>query len=1009
MATSKLDAGREVKEEHKPKVEVKLTRTQILRQKMTHKSTTASTESEGKNKMAVSSATGNKSKMTVLETTKIQRKSKSATLLSSDVKESEHTRNDEHHVKESEKGDTSGNNKRKTTKTVTIRDSLSPRIKRRELSSSFKSSPVLSPRASAKPVHKSHSHDAIHTTVDDVHFTRQAKSGTVSSMAHLSDSRSSIASDVSMDSVGSESTRHGLFKSICVPAQIVTDRLYTPTNISEKREFLKRKKWLLPDPQHRPRKNRQAFSKKTPEKDINLVKASSTDDIRDSFHGKALSTEDVPDACCETLSAADISDVCYEYDWLNRSARSDTDLTTTRSLEKKSLARKNRRHSDPLGYKIDPLVVDYDQVIDDGFSRNGVFFLREYFRQDLDWLTIHIDSYLSRRNLLPAYPAATNEEWYLTETRAVVSKPTEQEDVSKIREQEDLTDVSAVADETKVVVDSVNSVANVGGSHGVVQVSTDVIETEEIETLENLPQMSDAWTETWPQIIMCDVATMTVRAQMCSRTTSTEPMYCDQQTSTDDIGSLRIKCEQGTSTADIFDGANSESPTPIASPIDTDVESSSAYGSYESGNLRKQLHDRGSMPMGKSEGFSQTDSEFGLKLQDDGSGTTVKTKAGLTEEDTTRIQSELNRLARERIEIIELFALNVGSLTPTFTEELLESKLNYSIGQTDQLLALLENAWDFEDVATSTPRGSVCMITQEIIQQSRTELEHSKKVIRLCIDEVREINRGGSRHSNFHEEIKRMKRRAEIEAFKLERMWEQLLYERTKKRKPVSELADQTQCQNIEHSYTCADPAYSTFEQHASYLSNLRNRSMLATSQEDIHRANTSSTMEMQRDVRNDSVDSYLGMPGYLTPHEHQDHLMELRRLLITEHDRPPGTSRSKSMSPTRPVAGVNDTYNHRLCSSSSRLTNVSSAGYPGIVTSTTRFGHVYPSNPAYSSYSSRSSKIQPASDRYRSTSQTSRSTLYSTPWSTHRDPVPTTSSYDKYKLYTGKYQTTIT
>ena len=438
---------------------------------------------------------------------------------------------------------------------------------------------------------------------------------------------------------------------------------------------------------------------------------------------------------------------------------------------------------------------------------------------------------------------------------------------------------------------------------------------------------------------MCDVATMTSRPQMYSRTTLTEPIYCDQQTSTDDIGGMRIKCHQSTSTVDLFDDVYSGSPTPTASPIDTDAESSSAYGSYESGNLRRQLHYRGSMSTDKSEGFTQTDSELLLKLHGDSTGDAGKMKPRLTEEETTKIQSELNRLARERIEIIELFALNVGSLSPTFTEELLEAKLNYSIGQTDQLLALLENAWNVEDTVTSTPRDSMCLITQEIIQQSRNELEHSKKVIRLCIDEVRQVKKGGSRRSNFHEEIKKMKRKAEIEAFKLERMWEQLLYERLKNRKPLS------------------DPAYSTFEQHASYLQNLRNRSISATSERNHVKSHTSSvsrSADVHRESLNDSVDSYLGMPGYLRPYEHEDHLMELRRLLITEHDHPPRTSKSKSASSAR------------FSSPSSRLTNMSSAGLSGITTSTTRFGHIYPSNPVYSSYSSKLSKTSQSSDKYR-------------------------------------------
>ena len=493
MATSRPEGGGEVKEEHKPRVHVKLTRTQILRQKITHKSDPASPERQRTKNVNVSSAVGHKNKMSVLETTKTERKSKSATHLGSDVNESEHIKDDAAHVKETTQAESSGAGKRKTTKPVNIRDSLSPRIKRRELSSESKPSPVLSPVLSgAKLVQKSQSHDAIHTRMAGDHVARQAKSGNVSSMVHLSDSRSSILSDASMDSTRSGSARRhnsrspsgsldrrssssGLSKNICITAQIVTDRLYTPTNVNEKRNFLKRKQWLLPDPQRRSRKSHQDAGKNGPKKkETSVEKLPSTDDISETFREKALSTEDIPDACYE---ASDISGLCHEYDWLNRSAHSDSDLTANLNRKKKE-ARSvwKRRRSDPLPYNNDPYCMQFDRDVEEGFSRNGVFFLREYFRRDLEWLSTRIDSFLSRRNLLPHYPAATNEEWYLTETRPVITKPSVQEDA---------TSVAAVADQASVVVDAAGT--------------SDAVAVEDVVTSEKPPEMTDAWTETWPQ------------------------------------------------------------------------------------------------------------------------------------------------------------------------------------------------------------------------------------------------------------------------------------------------------------------------------------------------------------------------------------------------------------------------------------------------------------------------------------------------------------------------------
>ncbi|RUS86540.1 hypothetical protein EGW08_005679, partial [Elysia chlorotica] len=143
------------------------------------------------------------------------------------------------------------------------------------------------------------------------------------------------------------------------------------------------------------------------------------------------------------------------------------------------------------------------------------------------------------------------------------------------------------------------------------------------------------------------------------------------------------------------------------------------------------------------------------------------------------VHRELDRLHRERVEIIELLSLHY--LPSSLTVELLEAKLNYCIGQTDTLLATLEDAWAMEDENEKHPRRSkkVIKVSQHYLNEYRSEFIRSKRDIESCLEthQRRQTGARGRRRTRGRD-VRAMRRRAEIEAFKLERLKEQCRYER---------------------------------------------------------------------------------------------------------------------------------------------------------------------------------------------------------------------------------------
>lgn len=142
-----------------------------------------------------------------------------------------------------------------------------------------------------------------------------------------------------------------------------------------------------------------------------------------------------------------------------------------------------------------------------------------------------------------------------------------------------------------------------------------------------------------------------------------------------------------------------------------------------------------------------------------------------------QIKNKLDKLHKERVQIIEMLSLNY--LPASFTVELLEAKLNYCIGQTDLLLRSLEEHWDSDDERHSTIHHP--HITREYLSMYRDELQRSKTDIEICRERmVRKQGTGRGRTKGRNRDFWRMKRSAEIEAFKVERMLEYQNYERSR-------------------------------------------------------------------------------------------------------------------------------------------------------------------------------------------------------------------------------------
>ncbi|XP_076464871.1 uncharacterized protein LOC143296707 isoform X2 [Babylonia areolata] len=194
--------------------------------------------------------------------------------------------------------------------------------------------------------------------------------------------------------------------------------------------------------------------------------------------------------------------------------------------------------------------------------------------------------------------------------------------------------------------------------------------------------------------------------------------------------------------------------------------------------------------------------------------------------ETHRIRAELDRLHQERVEIIELLSLKY--LPGSLTVELLEAKLNYCLGQTDMLLASLEKAWEQDEAYDFSRHHSK---KHEELSEYRLQFEQSRQDIKVCMEEARRTQHGtrGRRVARTRDVIA-MKRRAEIEAFKQERRREQDWYNRHRTISP-----DISDCNSDAGSSRAFAPRFMTPRQHKEHLVRLR-RSVVAASTEELNR-----------------------------------------------------------------------------------------------------------------------------------------------------------------------------
>ncbi|XP_062569884.1 LOW QUALITY PROTEIN: uncharacterized protein LOC134231950 [Saccostrea cucullata] len=219
----------------------------------------------------------------------------------------------------------------------------------------------------------------------------------------------------------------------------------------------------------------------------------------------------------------------------------------------------------------------------------------------------------------------------------------------------------------------------------------------------------------------------------------------------------------------------------------------------------------------------------------------------ITNLSNNQIKQKLDKLHKERVQIIEMLSLNY--LPASFTVELLEAKLNYCIGQTDLILKSLEEHWDSDEERVSTIRHP--NITREHLTMYRNELQQSKTDIEICREKMqRNQGTGRGRTKGRNRDFLRMRRNAEIEAFKVERMLE---------------------LQNYERSQT---------------LHNLNN-----SFQESLPEKGSSRSVSPTSSVHSSSQ--------YMTPKQHCDHLVHLRKELVKHTEDPNFLDRiSRSSSP---------------------------------------------------------------------------------------------------------------
>ncbi|KAL3874645.1 hypothetical protein ACJMK2_037627, partial [Sinanodonta woodiana] len=189
------------------------------------------------------------------------------------------------------------------------------------------------------------------------------------------------------------------------------------------------------------------------------------------------------------------------------------------------------------------------------------------------------------------------------------------------------------------------------------------------------------------------------------------------------------------------------------------------------------------------------------------------------------LKQELERLQNERLQILKLLSLSY--LPSSLTVELLEAKLNYCIGQTDLLLNSLDDTWDAERKSASLKR-TPSSITREYLSKYKHDLKQSKKDMEMCKERIeRQKGTGRGRPIGRNRDIFRIKRQAEIEAFKLERMREEHDYLRSKSSTPVRDPSPQvTPRQESPRSYSSGPhsfkPCFMSPRQRKEHLINLR-------------------------------------------------------------------------------------------------------------------------------------------------------------------------------------------
>ena len=235
-----------------------------------------------------------------------------------------------------------------------------------------------------------------------------------------------------------------------------------------------------------------------------------------------------------------------------------------------------------------------------------------------------------------------------------------------------------------------------------------------------------------------------------------------------------------------------------------------------------------------SDDFTQTDAEDEGSLHLSQLDVSRGSLGSSGNSQTRQIRAELDRLHRERVEIIELLSLQY--LPSSLTVELLEAKLNYCLGQTDMLLASLEKAWSADDPLHTAPRRHQSRHHEEYLAWYRQQFEQSRRDLRVCMEEARRVQNGtrGRRMARTRDVIA-MQRRAEIEAFKQERRREQALFDRHRNVSPgLSDLSSGTSHDSGDLTPVFA-PRFMTPRQHKDHLVRLR-RSLVAASTEELNK-----------------------------------------------------------------------------------------------------------------------------------------------------------------------------